>query len=281
MDPERQHIRRQLDPAWAADTRKVSKKEKEGMAKFEVWAEESKHDWAVYTNDSKRLYWNQYDLLGLFFSKMGPAPGGPVADQSNFYLPLTAVYGKFCRWIGGKLEPAMESDTPDTDKKAEGCGDPPFCVQSTWRKDTGAFFLGASLAGVRANGTSTPYGVWGDRVMEKRWDLLNGLLGFPGDWGEFKDKKSPTIAYQKKKTLFGNCGETYPFLEMIGYDTALVPTTMSMALTRYLPINYMAALTSKMTMSEPEPMGSRFPKTLRRSLRTTRRLSLARSFPLV
>jgi hypothetical protein len=39
-----------------------------------------------------RDYWSPYDLLGLFLSFMGPAPNS--ATKRNFYLPMTAVYGR-------------------------------------------------------------------------------------------------------------------------------------------------------------------------------------------
>jgi hypothetical protein len=39
-----------------------------------------------------RGYWSPYDLLGLFLSFMGPAPDR--ATKRNFYLPITAVYGR-------------------------------------------------------------------------------------------------------------------------------------------------------------------------------------------
>ncbi|EAQ91829.1 predicted protein [Chaetomium globosum CBS 148.51] len=214
MDPDPQHIRRELDPVWPATKGKPSDKERKGYSMFKVLANAG-HSWAVYTGDDKRRYWNQYDLLGLFLSKMGPAPGGSVADQSNFYLPLTAVYAKFCLWIGGKQIPTMKGAEKQS-KKGTGTGDPPACFQCTWNSDTGDFFLGASLAGIRVTGSTKPYGAWENKVMEARWNLLNNnFFEFPGDWGPFQEKKSPVISYQGKTTLFGNCGETYPFLEII------------------------------------------------------------------
>jgi hypothetical protein len=46
-----------------------------------------------------RDYWSPYDLLGLFLSSIGPAPDG--ATKRNFYLPMTAAYGRWCRQIAG------------------------------------------------------------------------------------------------------------------------------------------------------------------------------------
>jgi hypothetical protein len=177
----------------------------------------------------KRLYWNQYDLLGLFFSKMGPAPGSPgtpgtsksldppVADQSKFYLPLTAVYAKFCFWIGGNQLPRKKKDGGGKPEKGEGTGDPPACFQCTWNEKTGQFFLGASLAGYRSNEEKIDYGAWEDVVRGKRWHLFDNFYGFPGTWGPFEEGRSPMKKWTTKTTLFGNCGETYPFLEMFGY----------------------------------------------------------------
>ncbi|KAH6649281.1 hypothetical protein F5144DRAFT_552526 [Chaetomium tenue] len=212
-----QHIRREVDTVWENDTKKASVKKKNGLSLFKLQAEAAKgHHWAVYTKDSKRPYWNQYDLLGLFFSKMGPAPGGDVADQSKFYLPLTAVYAKFCLWIGGKQIPSMKDDPEKKNKKGDGQGDPPAVFQCTWNSETGDFFLGATLAGDRSNGTKLEYGAWEDKVKKARWDLLANFFIFPGDWGPFEGGRSPAKELDKKTTLFGNCGETYPFLEMMG-----------------------------------------------------------------
>src|SRR5207248_8819204 len=61
--------------------------------------------------------WSPYDLLGLFLSFMGPAPGG--ATKRNFYLPMTAVYGRWCRQIAGSYPRNTICDSP-------------FMFQCTW-----------------------------------------------------------------------------------------------------------------------------------------------------
>ncbi|KAK4152313.1 hypothetical protein C8A00DRAFT_35008 [Chaetomidium leptoderma] len=207
-----QHIRRQVfEPRTWNDKKKRDPKT---MSKFTVLAEDPKHYWSLYS-EGTRPYWNQYDLLGLFFSKMGPAPGGgSVANQRNFYLPLTAVCAKFCLWLGGVLIPKMTGDDPKKKRKGAGVGAPPACFQCTWNQDTGRFFLGASLAGFVDN--TAEVGIWEDRLRETRYRLLDSFYNFPGKWGAYEEKRSPANVYENKKTLFGNCGETYPFLEMIG-----------------------------------------------------------------
>ncbi|KAN0085539.1 hypothetical protein V8E54_002006 [Elaphomyces granulatus] len=42
-------------------------------------------------------YWSPYDLLGLFLSLMGPPA---AATKRNFFLPLTAMYARWCGQIG-------------------------------------------------------------------------------------------------------------------------------------------------------------------------------------
>jgi hypothetical protein len=212
----KQHIRRQCYPKWA--TKKSHEWKELKQSKFTILAD-GDQTWSF--NHSARQYWNQYDLLGLFFSKMGPAPGGgSVADQRNFYLPLTAVYGKFCLWIGGNQKPKMmDNGNPQQDQAAKGTGIPPACFQCTWRPDTGAFFLGATLAGFDANGAGT----WEDELRGTRYHLLDGFFDFPGTWGTFEEGRSPTRTWDVDgKTLFGNCGETYPYLEMMGPNVSTI-----------------------------------------------------------
>lgn len=196
-----QHIRREFQPLFESPDEK-----ERPTSKFKVLAVKPRHRWGL-RSDKTRPYWNQYDLLGLFFAKMGPAPGGGTATQLNFYLPLTAVYVKFCMWIGGKLKPKV-TDNKNEDTKGPGVGKPPSMVQCTWGTE-GMFFLGASLAGY----DKTNAGNWEELVKKKRYDLLEGFYDFPGEW---KDWQSSPSQFLKKRILFGNCAETYPFLEILG-----------------------------------------------------------------
>lgn len=71
-------------------------------------------------------YWCSFDLLGRFLSIMGPAP--TKATISNFYLPLTTMYNRWCA--------AISFTPPSTFSclwKGQGC-------------DKGSFYLGASIA---------------------------------------------------------------------------------------------------------------------------------------
>ena len=108
----------------------------------------------------------------------------------------------------------MVGDTnPKKNRKGLGVGVPPQCFQCTWNSETGEFFLGAALAGYDFNGC----GAWKPELTGKRYHLLDNFFRFPGSWRTFEE--SPVIEHGLNgKTKFGNCGETYPFLEMIGYD---------------------------------------------------------------
>lgn len=207
MRPD-QHIRREFMKTW------LDKPKPAGASKFSVLAKESPHYWSK--QDVKRPYWNPYDLLGLFLSKMGPAPGHGAADMHNFYLPLTAVYARFCQWIAGNMEPATVPPEDPTKRKkgpkGKGVGDPSYFYQCTWDPTTGDFFLGATLAGY-AYGGGNETGTWEETLRLKRYDLLNNFHQFPGTW---EYPAAPTHEIQQKTTRFGNCGETYPYLEMLG-----------------------------------------------------------------
>jgi hypothetical protein len=157
-------------------------------------------------------YWSPFDLLGLFFSKMGPAPNFGTASEANFYLPLTAVYGRFCMWIGLNKRPALVSDTPTTARNGIGAGDPPSYFQCTWDRKSGRFFLGATLAGYSWGYQET--GNWKQVVRGWRWGLLEGFHEFPGEYSNWEE--SPVTDEGLRDTLFGNCAETYPYLEMLG-----------------------------------------------------------------
>ncbi|KAK8106457.1 hypothetical protein PG999_009816 [Apiospora kogelbergensis] len=99
------------------------------------------------------LYWNPHDLLGYFLNLLGPAP--PAATKSNFFLPLTAVYARWCAKIAGRAPPVYGYPADPH----PGAGNWPFMYQCTWRDDPGRrdadktakkwFFLGASLGGGR------------------------------------------------------------------------------------------------------------------------------------
>lgn len=149
-------------------------------------------------------YWSPYDLLGLFLSSM--APSG--ANKWNFYLPMTAVYGRWCRLVAGR-------------RPGGGVGDHPYMFQCTWCEKNGEFArfsLGASLAGYdwRLNKTGT----WEMVLKRERFNLLEGAVGVPMQASEYDFDKSPMREPERNGdagTRFGNCAETYPFLDLMEY----------------------------------------------------------------
>ncbi|THC90267.1 hypothetical protein EYZ11_010275 [Aspergillus tanneri] len=137
-------------------------------------------------------YWCPYDLLGLFLASMGPAPFG--ATKRSFYLPLTAVYGRWCSAIAGP---------------PRGVGEHPCIFQCTWARrinQQDRFFLGASLGGYNFNPEQT--GTWEKEMKMGRFNLVKKNLMI--DWGF---ETSPSREQNGLVgTRFGNCGETYPFI---------------------------------------------------------------------
>ncbi|KAF5964504.1 hypothetical protein FCOIX_13392 [Fusarium coicis] len=178
----------------------------------------------------KEPYWSHYDLLGLFLSLMGPAQEG--ATKLTFFLPLTAVYVRWCYIIGGKkVIGGKEIGT--------GIGLTPAIAQCTWRPSKGEkggyeFCLGSSLAGYNfTDDVDNPVGSWQRRLQMGRFNLLKGYNNIeqmmweaevddPNNPGQkktvdvsWKFDNSPNIsAGGSSKTHFGNCGETYPFLQV-------------------------------------------------------------------
>lgn len=67
-------------------------------------------------------YWCIYDLVGLFFGLLGSAP--LAAGKNNFFLPLTAVYARWCTRLAGKLD---NNPVPET-----GVGEVPPMFECTW-----------------------------------------------------------------------------------------------------------------------------------------------------
>lgn len=156
---------------------------------------------------------------------MGPAPAG--ANKRTFYLPLTAVYGQWCRKIAGEQ---LNGDS--------GVGFPPYMFQCTWRKIPDVddkFFLGASLEGYnwgadRDGVTDDQVGDWMTVLRRARFDLIwtyGDLQNDRDENGERWDLNwSPVRAAQRRTSnsqqsygdigqRFGNCAETYPFLNLL------------------------------------------------------------------
>lgn len=127
------------------------------------------HDYPQKETKRNIDYCSPYDLLGLFFFHLGPAPVG--ADRARFYLPLTAVYGRWCCRITG--HPDLEY-IPKTMRPAQ-----PFMLQCTWmpvsleQGKTGPhnLFLGASLGGLVKKNAA----LWHMEVSLFRYKLIWSL----------------------------------------------------------------------------------------------------------
>lgn len=105
-----------------------------------------------------------------------------------------------------------------------GVGQWPSIFQCTWRTSNNAdtvFFLGASLAGQDCNSVQQ-VGKWKGVLRNARFELLWSWLPLKQDkHGEGASAKnwaldySPSIEVRGTSgTRFGNCGETYPFLNV-------------------------------------------------------------------
>ncbi|EQK97925.1 hypothetical protein OCS_06362 [Ophiocordyceps sinensis CO18] len=158
-------------------------------------------------------WWSSCDLLGLLLSAMGPAPDG--ATEKNFYLPLLALYGRWCHRISGNRGVNGRSQA--------GAGDPAFVYQCTWNEATRGFFLGASLSGY----VCLPFyevGQWETAVKTARFNLLSSFYalerqGFSVNGTRYPWRFGSSVNIIIDRTTgnqFGNCAETYPFLCMMG-----------------------------------------------------------------
>ncbi|KAG4291798.1 hypothetical protein FPRO06_13051 [Fusarium proliferatum] len=200
-----QHIYRQSTDVMKTD------ENKETWSPIEVKLDNDwSHAYPPRVGNGSLPYWSHYDLLGLFLSLMGPAQ--PNSDRFRFFLPLTAVYARWAFTIGGY-------------------GKPPTIFQCTWITGPDSkvdFSLGASMGGQnygsinKENGENS-LGNWSERLQRSRFDLLTGWNAIEdSEWtnknGEperFAFETSPSIDSGLSTTKFGNCGETYPFVQML------------------------------------------------------------------
>ncbi|CVL03625.1 uncharacterized protein FMAN_15091 [Fusarium mangiferae] len=178
------------------------------------------------TANNRVSYWNNYDLLGFILSLLKTDLGG--AKKDNFFLPLTAVYGRWCAKIRG------DRKTPDAPKPPKdpaftamvdeqiGVGLVPTVFQCTWVEDNGVayFALGSCIAGHNVNWSNkSEVGVWKETLQKAPFDLLcnwNKNHTKRIDDIDWDFKKSPTLNKNKWTGMhFGNCGETYPFLHIL------------------------------------------------------------------
>jgi hypothetical protein len=153
----------------------------------------------------------------------------------TFFVPLTAVYARWCFVIGGKGTIKL-GDPKKNVAVGSGFGPSPMIHQCTWRESKGAaggyeFFIGASLAGDNSTDAAV-LGSWGRRLRIGRFDLLNNFNNISTQTWDSKEvdpnnpdrKKQVTWGYDNSPGIteggtmqnhFGNCGETYPFLQML------------------------------------------------------------------
>lgn len=212
-----QHIRR----AHSEDYKRINKKaEKDAqnasMSKFSISGHSQYHKAILNRNDTQLEFWNPCDLLGLFLSLMGPAPG--AARKRDYYLPLTAVYGRWCAKIASNKSQGFE---PISQKEAVGISAPPTVFQCTWedKRDFSPqnFFLGSSLAGFSWGVADT--GLWETVLKRGRYNLLRDPAELEANIGggvySFDLSVTKKDPQNPKGVRFGNCGETYPFLAVL------------------------------------------------------------------
>lgn len=126
------------------------------------------------------------DILGLLLSSMGNAPTG--ANSRTFYLPLVAMYGRWCKVLGDSLPcPTMFN-----------------CTWITEGEDRGRFFLGASLGRYKQANAS-----WTQTVKEARFSLINDAEMV------LKGYTMIDCPASSKGIWFGNCAEVYPLLHVL------------------------------------------------------------------
>ncbi|KAJ5100721.1 hypothetical protein N7456_006773 [Penicillium angulare] len=137
-------------------------------------------------------FYGLFDILGLFLSSIGNAPRRATAQ--NFYLPLVALYGQWCKTI-------------NPDRSA------PTMYNCTWIKsgpDQGKFFLGASFKGYASGVLST--GEWAEVLQEARFSLVNDSRLVSSGWTM---KFCPVNIPNPTGGRYGNCAETYPFVFLL------------------------------------------------------------------
>jgi len=160
-------------------------------------------------------YWSPYDLLGLFLSLVWTAPSS--ATKRNFFLPWTAIYGRWCSELGNAMEDGFQH---------------PSVFQCTWHVHSSGqktFFLGASAAGYKAF-PKRDFGTWKETVMRARFSLIwNECRELRDDTDEngrhWSFDYSPDIKAKVTRGIkFGNCAETYPLLNqflLVSYPALL------------------------------------------------------------
>lgn len=198
------------------------------------------HDHQVY---------GMYDFLGFFLS-LAPAPDGATKDR--FFAPWLVIY-----WKWSELFQATDDEKQDSMEKDPGLNweNPilnPGMVQCTWRRrkkenqdsEEIIFHMGASTGGFCRVGTESVHGPqgtkkndWQQSIVRFRFNILAGPLRVINNRYEWtrapkyelsqKQKDRPPKEHpgflkfnEKRGWDFGNCAETYPFLEILKYVPA-------------------------------------------------------------
>ncbi|PHH93135.1 hypothetical protein CDD83_515 [Cordyceps sp. RAO-2017] len=226
-NPEpKSHFPRSVNGDWSDSV------DKKTVSRFKL------HEWpGIYRRGPKDAelrvpYWNPYDLLGLFLSLLGPAP--VEATKSNYFLPLTAVYARWCARIAGKAPPAYKY--PDGEK-GTGAGNWPFMFQCTWHDDRSKkplkwFFLGASISGDEFKEDNV--GAWKRTVQLHRFNMMYACFQVKMlRTGDFENQRAPEQRIAGGSQVpFGNCAETYPFVEKMFRDKVKNTELYGLALKR-------------------------------------------------
>ncbi|KAK6347970.1 hypothetical protein TWF718_005790 [Orbilia javanica] len=218
LDPW-QHILRETNLNWKG------KEDENAASKFLVLGNK------VHKSSS---YFNCYDLLGLFLTLVGVGPSAVEIgslDAWNFFVPLTALFGRWCNKIAGvdnvkasntTIKPeflmafmARAKDPRGT--RTNGVEQPPTVYQCTWVWSNGTprFWLGSSFPNCVGKKTTTGSG-WKPSVKKARYDqLVNHPMVKAVIEPEYSATTSPNTKESPTGTLFGNCGETYPFVNIL------------------------------------------------------------------
>ncbi|QKX60065.1 uncharacterized protein TRUGW13939_07207 [Talaromyces rugulosus] len=138
-----------------------------------------------------KAYWSPVDLLGLFFSRLEPAPLG--ATVRTFFLPMTALFGRWAFQLVGHYA-GMQS-----------------CMWKIQDNGPAQFFLGASIVGYDADIPTC--GNWRRVIQKARYSLLPNESLFLRDWSFANSPHGPI--HPKDDYPLGNCAELYPYLHLL------------------------------------------------------------------
>ena len=189
---------------------------------------------------SDHLVYGMYDFIGFFLS-LSPAPNGATMDR--FFAPWLVLYWKWAKLFKATF-PEMQHSKLEW-KRIED----PSVLQCTWRRgrkennpdeEEIIFHMGASTGGFAKVGTKSEYGLlwkrekndWQQSIVRFRFNILAGPLRIINSRYEWENapmyeltqdqadapaEDHPTFLEKNAQFGwdFGNCAETYPFLEIL------------------------------------------------------------------